>query len=100
MQSLAIATTPRRHCDRPAGNGNLTAHDLDAAVGPIAAHATASRPQSARGRGAAKPPATDVFATQHRDTVPMPEKDAPLFTSKHREGPFTPRDNLRPNAQF
>ena len=100
MQSLAsFATTPRRHCDRPADNGNLIAHDPCAAAGPIAAVATPGRPQSARGRGAPCP-ATDIFATQHCNTVPMPEKDAPIFTSKRREGPFTPRDNLRPNAQF
>ena len=98
-EARAPVVAARRHCDRPADNGNLILHDTGAAVGPIAAAGTPSRPQSARGRGAPTP-ATDIFATQMPATVPAPEKDDLSITSKRREGPFTPRDNLRPNAQF
>ena len=47
----------------------------------------------------------DIFAVTglRSAATPLPllaAADFPLFHSKRREGPFTPRDNLRPNGQF
>ena len=46
------------------------------------------------------PGANDLFSTQLHMAAALPATDPSPFSSKRREGPFTPRDNLRPNGQF
>ena len=97
---------PHSCAERPTDSGNLIAHDGTptsalAAVG-IKPGVTlpAARPHSPTQRHAHTPGANDLFSTQLHMAAALPATDPSPFSSKRREGPFTPRDNLRPNGQF
>jgi hypothetical protein len=63
------------------------------------------RPRMASARFSHTPQDCDIFAVtgMRSDATPLPllaTTELPLFHSKRRDGPFTPRDNLRSNGLF
>jgi len=100
----------------PANHGNILAHDSASMVEerlfsaapestPLSTAFALERPQTASARFSHTPQDCDIFAATGLRSVatPLPQlpaADCPLFHSKRRDGPFTPRDSLRPNGQF
>lgn len=105
---------PSRCVYTPASHGNILAHDS----GPVMVEESLySAPRLSTPLSAAleRPPASPRFSYTPQDcdifavtglrsaATPLPllaVADLPLLQSKRREGPFTPRDNLRSNGLF
>ena len=80
-----------------------TPNQVREAVAPLPA--ASERPRTASARFSHTPQDRDIFAVtgMRSDATPRPllaTTELPLFHSKRRDGPFTPRDNLRSHGLF